>query len=243
MTDTTQANPVQVEDAPYPVSFSVDYPEKLSRWTTFFRLILVVPIWLWSIFVYMHFSPFGLVVHDHKVKAAHSLNALTHKIAAHFSSGHLFTSMLATGVYILAPVILMLLFKRKYPKWIFDFNIGFFAFIMRFRIYLLCMTDCYPNTDQAQNVHLNITYPQVGHLSRWLPFVKWFLAIPHYICLMALFAASAVLSILAWFAIIFTGRYPKTFFDFNVGVMRWFVRVSCYALLLTTDQYPPFSLS
>ena len=80
-------------------------------------------------------------------------------------------------------------------------------------------------------------------LNRWLPLAKWFLAIPHYIVLAFLGIAAAVCIVIAWFAILFTGRYPRGLFDFVLGVGRWSVRVSAYAFLLTTDRYPPFSLS
>jgi hypothetical protein len=85
-------------------------------------------------------------------------------------------------------------------------------------------------------------YPDATQLNRWLPLVKWFLAIPHYIILWFLSIGAIVCVIIAWFAIVFTGRYPRSLFDYVVGVNRWALRVSAYAFLLITDQYPPFSL-
>jgi len=73
--------------------------------------------------------------------------------------------------------------------------------------------------------------------------VKWIMAIPHYIVLLFLYIAASVAVIIAWFAILFTGSYPKSLFDFVLSVFRWSLRVSVYAFLLTTDRYPPFSFS
>ena len=105
------------------------------------------------------------------------------------------------------------------------------------------MRDEYPSTDEEQSVHLDIVYPDAKEdLNRWLPLVKWLLAIPHYFVLIILGIVSMVLIIIAWFAILFTSRYPKEMFDFVVGVERWSLRVTAYAFLLTTDKYPPFRL-
>jgi hypothetical protein len=106
------------------------------------------------------------------------------------------------------------------------------------------MSDRYPSTDEEQSVHLDLDYPDVKQdLNRWLPLVKWFLAIPHFIVLFFLGIASMVAVICAWFAILFTGRYPRSLFNFVEGVMRWGLRVQAYSLLLVTDQYPPFRLA
>jgi uncharacterized protein DUF4389 len=106
------------------------------------------------------------------------------------------------------------------------------------------MNDSYPSTDERQWVQLDFPYPDARRdLNRWLPLVKWLLAIPHYIVLFFLYIAVIVLVIGAWFAILFTGRYPRGIFDFVEGVIRWHNRVLGYAFILVTDRYPPFSMS
>ena len=138
----------------------------------------------------------------------------------------------------------MILFRQKYPRWWFDWNIALVKFITRVGTYIGLLTDVYPSTDEEQSVHIEIPYPDVPKdLNRWLPLVKWFLAIPHYIVLFFLGIAAFFGVVIAWFAILFTGRYPRGLFDFVVGVSRWSLRVDAYALLLTTDHYPLFSLT
>jgi hypothetical protein len=145
--------------------------------------------------------------------------------------------------FVTIPTLLMLLFRRKYPKWWFDWNRELAAFALRVTGYCLLLFDEYPSTDAEQSVHLRLPYPKAeSELNRWLPLVKWFLAIPHYFILAVLFVAAMVVVVLAWFAVLFTGRFPRGMFDFVVGVMRWDLRVGAYAILLTTDQYPPFTL-
>ena len=148
----------------------------------------------------------------------------------------------STGL-VMIPTIFMILFQQKYPRWWFDWNLAMTKFLNRISAYLCLMTDVYPSTDEDQSVHIEIQYPDTKKdINRWLPLVKWFLAIPHYIVLCFLFIAATAVVIIAWFAILFTGRYPKDLFNFVVGVFRWGLRVSAYAFLLTTDRYPPFSL-
>jgi len=126
----------------------------------------------------------------------------------------------------------------------FDWNVALIKFSTRVEAYLALLRDEYPSTDEDQAVHIEIPYPDAkNELNRWLPLVKWFLAIPHYIVLVFLGIAAIVSIVIAWFAILFTGRYPKGLFDFVVGVFRWCLRVAAYAFLLTTDRYPPFALS
>ncbi len=141
------------------------------------------------------------------------------------------------------PVLLMIVFRQKYPKWWYDWHINMTRFSTRIGAYALLLRDEYPATDEEQAVHLEITYPNVeADLNRWLPIVKWALASPHYVGLSVLLIGVVVAGVIAWFAILFTGRYPRGIFDYMVGVMRWSLRVQAYAWLMTTDKYPPFSL-
>lgn len=143
---------------------------------------------------------------------------------------------------LLWPVFLMVVFRKKYPRWWFDFNLQIIRLSTRVEAYSGLLTDDYPSTDEEQGVHLEIDYPDASQLNRWLPLVKWFLAIPHYIVLILLFVAAIVILVVGWFIILFTGNFPRGFHDFLVGVTRWALRVEAYAFLLTTDEYPPFSL-
>ncbi len=202
----------------YPASLSVDYPEKLNRLTTLFRIFMVIPIFI-------------------------ILSLLTGaNTQGNGADGWSWEYALAGIVFV--PLILMILFRQKYPKWWFDWNIALIKFSTRVEVYLALLRDEYPSTDEEQAVHIEIPYPDVKNkLNRGLPLVKWFLAIPHYIVLAFLGIAAIVSIVIAWFAILFTGRYPKGLFDFVVGVFRWCLRVAAYAFLLTTDRYPPFALS
>jgi len=200
----------------YPVSLSIDYPDRnLNRLTTFFRIFTAIPI---------------VIV----------IGLLTS--AGSGGDGDGGWRYGATGLVVL-PLVLMLLFRQKYPRWWFDWNVALIKFNTRVDAYLALLGDEYPSTDEDQAVHIEIPYPDAkNELNRWLPLVKWFLAIPHYIVLFFLGIAAIVSIIIAWFAILFTGRYPKGLFDFVVGVFRWCLRVAAYAFLLTTDRYPPFRL-
>ena len=202
----------------YPVSFDVDYPERLKRLSSAFRIIWAIPI----LIVIGSLSPgsFSAGADNEGFRAAGG----------------------GTGLLFL-PVLLMLLFRRKYPAWWFDWNLQLSRFGARVGSYLLLLRDEYPSTDEEQAVHLEIQPPDAQALKRWLPLVKWFLAIPHFIVLFFLAIAVVVVTIIAWFAILFTARYPQGMFSFVVGVGRWGYRVTAYALVLTTDRYPPFSLS
>jgi hypothetical protein len=202
----------------YPATLVIDYPDRaLNRLTTFFRIFTVIPIAIILALVNAGTINFG------EVKGWD-------------------WQYVAGGILFLA-TLLMILFRQKYPRWWFDWNVALTKFGIRVIAYVDLLTDVYPSTDEEQSVHIEIVYPDVKKaLNRWLPLVKWFLAIPHYIVLAFLWIAAIVCVVIAWFAILFTGRYPRGFFDFVVGVYRWSLRVVVYAFLLTTDQYPPFSL-
>jgi hypothetical protein len=203
---------------PYPVSLSVDYPDReLNRLTSFFRLIVIIPIAV--------------------------LLCLVSGAVWESGEGQQWVVNLSAGGVLFLATMLMLVFKRKYPRWWFDWNIALTKFGARVGAYLALLRDEYPSTDEDQAVHIEIPYPDARKdLNQWLPLVKWFLAIPHYIILFFLGIAAIFVVIIAWFAVLFTGRYPKGLFDFVVGVMRWSLRVMAYAALLTTDEYPPFTL-
>ena len=142
------------------------------------------------------------------------------------------------------PPLLTIVFRQKYPRWWFDFNLAFLRFDNRVLAYLLLLRDEYPSTDEEQAVHLDLPYPDVrAELNRWMPLVKWLLAIPHYVVLLVLDVGVVLATIGAWFAILFTGHHPRRLFDFTVGVMRWHNRVVGYAFALVTDRYPPFRLA
>ncbi|MBT8216889.1 MAG: DUF4389 domain-containing protein [Acidimicrobiia bacterium] len=149
---------------------------------------------------------------------------------------------LATSSVLFAPTALMIVFRQKYPRWWFDFNLELTRFSTRVGAYLALLSDEYPSTTDDQYVHLEIDYPDATTLNRWAPLYKWFLAIPHYLVLAVLSIAALLAVIVAWFSILFTGRYPEGIYDFVVGVSRWGLRVTAYAFLLVTDEYPPFSL-
>jgi hypothetical protein len=147
------------------------------------------------------------------------------------------------GAAVFLPLVLMLVFRQKYPRWWFDWNLNLLRFSNRVTAYLALLDDRYPSTDEEQAVHLDFAYPDARQLNRWLPLVKWLLAIPHYVVLFFLGLGVVIAVIAAWFAILLTGAYPRRLFGFVVGVLRWSNRVNGYAFTLVTDQYPPFRLS
>ena len=206
--------------AGYPVQFSVDYPDRsLDRFTTLLRFFVAIPILIVLSFV----------------------SASTFQWSSNSSEHEAITA--AGGLLFLGP-LLMILFRQKYPRWWFDWNRELLRFSNRVTAYMALMDDRYPSTDEEQSVHLELPYPDVPReLSRWLPLVKWFLAIPHYVVLFFLYVAAVVAVIIAWFAILITSRYPRWLFGLVEGVIRWQNRVMAYAFLLTTDKYPPFRLS
>jgi hypothetical protein len=206
----------------HPVTFSVDYPDRpLDRLSSALRILWIIPI--------------GIIL------------AMLDQSTTHFSHGGPDNStgaqFAAAGGTVVLPVVLMLLFRRKYPRWWFDWNLELNRFSNRVFVYLSLMDDRYPSTDNHQSVHLG--HPEVNgaELNRWLPLVKWLLAIPHYIVLVVLGIAAFFVVVFVWFAILFTGHYPRGAFGFVEGVLRWGNRVTGYAFTLVTDRYPPFSLA
>ncbi len=202
----------------YPVQFDVEYPDReLNRLTTAFRIFMAIPI-------------------------AIVLGTLGGESTA-YAGDHWQAGATFGGLLTFTP-LLLILFRQKYPRWWFDWNLELLRFQNRVGAYLALLNDQYPSTDEHQSVRLELPYPDAKQdLNRWLPLVKWLLAIPHYIVLAFLWLAAIFVIVFAWFAILFTGRYPRGLFEFVVGVGRWTNRVTAYAFVLVTDQYPPFSLS
>jgi len=202
----------------YPVQFDVDFPARpLSRLATAFRVIFAIPI----------------------VVLLTALRGETFGDGDHGTTN----AIVIGGAAVFVPLVLMLVVRRKYPRWWFDWNLNLMRFANRVTAYLALLDDRYPSTDDEQAVHLDFAYPDAKQLNRWLPLIKWFLAIPHYVVLLFLGLGAIVAVIAAWFAIVVTGTYPQVLFKYVVGVLRWSNRVQGYAYTLVTDQYPPFRLS
>jgi Domain of unknown function (DUF4389) len=202
----------------YPVQFDVDFPARpLGRLSTALRLVLAIPIVI--VLTALSGNTFG--DSDHSTRK----------------------DIVIGGAAVFVPLVLMLVVRRKYPRWWFDWNLNLMRFGNRVTAYLALLDDRYPSTDEEQSVHLEFAYPDTQRMNRWLPLVKWILAIPHYFLLFFLGIGAIGAVVLAWFAILFTGAYPRALFDYVVGVLRWWNRVNGYAFTLVTDQYPPFRLS
>jgi hypothetical protein len=206
----------------YPARLEVDYTERHDRVTTLFRVVLIIQIVI----------VFGVLT----AGATRTVYDQSGQVVSTTSGG-------ITGGLFLA-TLLMIVFRQRYPRWWFDFALELTRFGARVGAFFVLLTDQYPSTVEEQSVHLQIDYPDVERdLNRWLPLVKWLLAIPHFLVLIVLSVAAFFAVVFAWFAILFTGRYPRGLFDFVVGVGRWWLRVQAYAILLVTDRYPPFSLN
>ena len=205
----------------HPVRFSVEYPDRpLDRLSSAFRIFTVIPI--------------AIVLA--------SIGGYTS--GSHEASSEASTVVIGGTGLLFLPPLLMILFRQKYPRWWFDWNLELLRFVNRVGTYFALMSDRYPSTDEHQWVELDFPYPDAQRdLNRWLPLVNWLLAIPHYIVLAFLYLAAMIVLLVAWFAILFTGRYPRGIFDFVEGVIRWHNRVVGYAFILVTDRYPPFSLT
>ena len=207
--------------AAYPARFDVEYAEERNRVTTLFRIVLVIPI---AIVYGVLTAGVTRTVYEEGAKTVSTTNG-----------------GIVIGLF--TATVLMIVFRQRYPRWWFDFALELARFGARIGAYVTLLTDHYPSTVETQDVHLEIDYPDVENdLSRWLPLIKWLLAIPHFIVLFFLSVSVFFVVIVAWFAILITGRYPPLLFGFVVGVGRWWLRVEAYALLLVTDRYPPFSL-
>lgn len=205
----------------YPARFDVDYPKQLDRFTTFVRIFWSIPIVI--ILSLLTASGNEMFMNEAGKEASKNGGSL--------------------GLGLTAATALMIIFRQRYPRWWFDFALELNRFSARVGSYIFLLTDRYPSTVDKQSVRLDIDYPNVEKdLNRWMPLVKWLLAIPHYIVLFVLFVAAVIATVIAWFAILLTGQYPRSLFDFVVGVGRWSTRVGAYAFMLTTDKYPPFSL-
>ena len=204
----------------YAARLEIDYPEQLNQLTSLFRLLLIIPI--------------GIIA------ALISGTGSEQVISASGEAVTRSTGGVAGGLFI--ATMLMIIFRQRYPRWWFDFAQQLTRFSMRTGTYLFCLTDRYPSTTDEQSVHLDLDYPDATTLSPGLALFKWFLAIPHYIVLAFLMAVATVVAVLGWISVVFSGRYPRPFFDYLVGVARWALRVNAYAFLLITDEYPPFSL-
>jgi hypothetical protein len=213
----------------YAARLEVDYPEKLNRLSSFFRLIWIIPI---AIILGLISGAGQTVTNTIILNQAGEVVRRTSSTAGGIVTG------------LAVATALMILFRQVYPRWWFDFSRELARFTTRVGLYFLLLTDQYPSTVDEQAVHLELDYPDVKQdLKRWLPLFKWLLAIPHYVVLFFLAIGVFFVWVIAWLAILFTGRYPKSLFNYVVGVARWALRVEAYAFLLLTDRYPPFSLS
>ena len=207
--------------APYAARLTIDYPEKLDRMTTLLRAIWIIPI--------------AVVLALLTASGNQTMVTASGEQIASVGGGLLAGLAFATA--------LMIAIRVRYPRWWFDFARELTRFGARVGAYFALLTDRYPSTVEEQAVHLEVDYPDVDRdLNRWLPLVKWLLAIPHYVVLVFLSIGAVFAIVIAWFAILITGRYPQPLFNYVVGVSRWGLRVSAYAFLLVTDRYPPFSL-
>ena len=184
----------------HPVTFSVAYPESLSRWKIFVKFLLAIP---------------HLVV--------------------------LYALSLAAGITTLVAWF-AILFTGKYPDGLFKFAVGVQRWNYNVNVYTLLLRDEYPPFSMDAGLYpvtYEVDYPD--HLSRLLIFVKFLLALPNAIVLLVVLLVACLASIVAWFAILFTGKYPRGIFDFVSGALRWNARLNAYTNLMT-DTYPPFSL-
>ena len=183
-----------------------------NRITALFRIILVLPM---AIFVASFMPPSDLSTSE--------------------------SSYFAVGFLVL-PVGLALVFRQVYPTYLLTFNQAVLSLQTRFNSYLLLLTDEYPSIEE--NNVVTVTFPPVDAkaLNRWLPLVKWFLAIPLYVVGIIYVVYAAFLTVFAWFSVVFSGNYPEWCAEGVVGTIAYWNRIAGYALLYVTDEYPAFSL-
>ena len=242
----------------YPLKLSIDYPDrKVNKLTSFFRLFTIIPIGFIAALLIQTIPPLVFNSPEYKTKSEDwnnfinwinsggmdypALIAVTTALIIALAPIALFIAGFFLNLF--NPIVLMITFRQKYPKWWFDFYVALIKFLSRVFAYGALLSDVYPSTDEEQYVHFEVSYPDAKKdLSQGLPLIKWFLAIPHYIALLAVAVVAVACSIFIWFAILFTARVPKGAFKFIEGFYRWCLRVAGYAIFQFTDKYPPFSL-
>jgi hypothetical protein len=199
----------------YPVTFEAEYPEQLARLSSAFRIILFIPV---AIFL-----------------------ALVGGQAFNYSDfGDATTISLSGGGGIVLAIWAAVLVRQYIPNWLFDFQVALIRFQARAYGYLALLTDRFPAFEGEYPINFDVRYPD--KLNRWKVAIwKIITSIPHFIILIFLYVAAFVVVVIAWFAILFTGRYPLGLHTFVAGVFRWSLRVQAYIFSLT-DEYPPFSL-
>ena len=206
----------------YPARLEIDYPERLERLSTLLRIPFSIPIAILSWLM--------------PVAPALAISLAVEGAIDDSGTGFFFAAFFL-------PLVLMILFRRKYPRWWFDFLLELTRFQYRVSAYFGLLTDKYPSTDEEQSIHVELDYPDAEQLNQFYPIIKWLLLIPHYIVVAVLGVIAIPVLIIAWFAILFTGSYPRPLFNYVVGVGSYGLRISAYGFLLITDRYPPFRLS
>jgi hypothetical protein len=149
------------------------------------------------------------------------------------------------GIYaglLALPAALAIVIRQVYPSYVLAFNEALLSLQTRVDAYLLLLTDEYPSIEE--NDVVSVTFPEVDakQLNRWLPLIKWLLALPLYLVGIVYVIYAAVLTVIAWFSVLFTGNYPEFCAEGVVGTIAYWNRVAGYALLMVTDEYPTFSL-
>jgi len=186
--------------------------EDRNRLTAFFRLVIVMPV---AIYV-----------------SAFAIDSISTDTWGYSLGGLIFL-----------PTLLALVFRGIYPSYALAFNHALISLETRVNAYALLLTDDYPSIEE--NDIVKITLPEVGEgsqLNRYLPLIKWFLAIPLYVMAIIYLVYGLFLTLFAWLSILFSGKYPVWCADAMVGILAFYNRVYGYAFILITDEYPSFSL-